>query len=209
MIFKRRFVQVLTPLLVASVLVLLIWTIFFNEDTLNSWPWFVTRAAAITAYFLLFLMIAMGELMAEGTLYEYMEPPRAWLIHKYLGISFGLALLTHLVALLFDNFLPFGLADIFIPFHATYRPLAVALGIVGFYLIVMLLTSSLISNLQHRSWWRRLHFLAYPVLVFGLFHGLLSGSDSGNIFMLLLYITTGMIFCVLLVRRFLLARSRR
>ena len=175
----------------------------------SSLPWFITRAAAIAAYFILFLMIVMGEKMASGYLYRFISPPRAWLIHKYLGVSFGIAVLTHILALLADNFMSFGVWDIFIPFHAPYRPLAVALGIGGFYLVIIILISSLLDRFQHRPIWRLLHFLTYPLFVLGLFHGILAGSDSGNWFMIFLYTATGLIFFWLLFQRLRLAYSRQ
>ncbi len=177
---------------------------------LASTPWFVTRSAAIASFSLLFLMIVMGETMASGKLYDFIAPPRAWLMHKYLGVSFGLAVLTHLVSLLFDNFLPMNIWNVLVPFHeSVYRPFPVALGIIGFYLIAIILISSLISRFQHSVWWKKLHFLTYLLFVMGLFHGFLAGTDSLNWFMLFFYGVTGMIFCWLLVQRFQLARTRR
>ena len=78
-----------------------------SDTIINNLPWYITRAAAITAYILLFLQIVMGESMASGVAYKFITPPRAWLVHKYLGISFAVALLTHIGSLLFDNLLPF------------------------------------------------------------------------------------------------------
>ena len=176
---------------------------------INSLPWFVTRAAAITSYGLLFLMIVMGELMASGMLYDFISPMRAWLIHKYLAISFGVALMVHLISLLFDKFVSFGIWDVLIPFHSNYRSFSVAFGIVGFYVVLIVMVSSLIVRFQRSSWWRKLHFLVYPLFVLGLLHGLLTGTDSRNIFMFGLYVVTGIVFCVLLLQRWKLAVSRR
>lgn len=175
----------------------------------SSLPWFVTRAAAITSYILLFFMIVMGESMASGRLYVFIPPIRAWLIHKYLAISFGVALLVHLISLLFDGFVSFGIWDVLIPFHSNYKAFPVALGVVGFYVVLIVMLSSLIARFQHSPWWRKLHFLVYPLFVLGLLHGLLTGTDSKNIFMLSFYAITGIIFCVLLFQRWKLAVSRQ
>lgn len=175
----------------------------------NILPWLITRAAAVTSYVLLFLLIVMGETMATGKLYDFITPTRAWLWHKYLGISFAFALLAHMIFLLFDKFMPFGVLDILIPLHASYKPFFVALGTVGFYLFLIVMLSSLIARFQRSSWWRKLHFLVYPLFILGLAHGLFTGTDSKNIFMLVLYGLTGSIFYWLLLQRWKLARSRR
>jgi len=175
----------------------------------SSLPWYITRAAAISAYFLLFLLVVMGESMASGVVYNFITPPRAWLIHKYLGISFGVALLTHMTALIFDNFVNFNLLDIFIPFHSAYNPIFLSFGIVGFYFTLIIILSSIISRFQTTQFWRTLHFLVYPLFVIGLIHGFMLGTDSRNIFILMLYATTGLIFIFLFVQRLRLAFRRR
>ena len=179
------------------------------SDVPSSLPWYITRAAAITAYLLLFFLIVMGEGMASGVVYGYITPVHAWIIHKYLAISFGIALLTHMISLLFDSFISFGIWDVLVPFHAVYKPFFVGLGTVGFYLTVLILVSSLFSRFQHSSWWRKLHFLVYPLFLIGLVHGLSTGTDSGSIFMLLLYVSTGIIFGIVIFQRWKLSLSRR
>ncbi len=175
----------------------------------SSMPWYITRSAAITAYILLFFLIVMGENMATGLTYQFITPPHAWLIHKYLGVSFGLALLVHIISLTFDSFLPFGIGDIFLPLNSGYQPVALAFGRVGFYLVLIIMLSSLISRFQRSSWWRKLHFLVYPLFILALLHGLFIGTDSRSIFMLVIYYITGLIFIALLFNRFRLALTRR
>ena len=175
----------------------------------NILPWLITRSAAITSYMLLFFLIVMGETMASGKLYDFITPTRAWLWHKYLGISFAIALLVHMISLLFDKFIPFNVIDILVPFHTDFKTFFVALGTIGFYLVLIVMLSSLIARFQRTTWWRKLHFLVYPLFILGLAHGLFTGTDSKNIFMLMLYGLTGSIFSWLLIQRWKLALSRR
>ncbi len=180
-----------------------------SDTIINNLPWYITRAAAITAYILLFLQIVMGESMASGVAYKFITPPRAWLVHKYLGISFAVALLTHIGSLLFDNLLPFSLADVLIPFHTSYQPFFAAFGTVGMYLVLIVMVSSLVGRWQRSAWWRTLHFLVYPLFVLAIAHGFFIGTDSRSVFMLWLYGVTGAIFVLLLLHRGKLYFRRR
>ena len=87
-----------------------------------SWPWYLSRAAAIVAYILMFVMIVLGEGLTTGFAYKVINPVKAWVIHKYIGIALGLAVLFHILSLLFDTFINFSAPDLFIPFVSSYHP---------------------------------------------------------------------------------------
>jgi hypothetical protein len=175
---------------------------------ISSVPWYVARAAGIAAYLLMFCIIVLGEGMTTGTAYAFLTPVNAWVIHKYLGIAFGLTLLLHMFSLLFDKFVYFSLQDILVPFSSNYNRVFLSLGIFGFYLAAAIIASSLLVRLKFPAFWRYIHFLVYPLFILSIIHGVFLGTDTKTLAMQLVYALTGAIFILLLVHRWRLHLSR-
>lgn len=168
----------------------------------SSLPWFLTRASAITAYVLLFFIVTLGVGMTGGFIYKFINPVRAWTIHKYLGLAFGIMLLTHMASLLFDEYINFGVKGLLVPLNSSFKPITVSLGIVGFYLLAIVLITSLTIRLKMPRFWRATHYLVYPLFITAFIHGVYTGSDSATLAMTVIYWLTGIIFACLVVYRF-------
>jgi len=129
-------------------------------------------------------------------------------VHQFLSTA-GLALLVvHLGGLLVDSFMPFGLADLTIPFASTYRPLAIAIGVVAMYAMVAVIVLSWLRKRIGTVWWRRSHLLAVPTFAMSALHGLLAGSDSSRAAMWWLYLGTSLTVVFLVIVRGLTANVR-
>src|SRR5512135_459703 len=94
----------------------------FAVDTVQAW-WYVTRAAGLTAYVLLWLSMVWGMAVSTKILSPTLEGTYSYDFHEFLSLlGLGFVLL-HVVVLVLDRFLPFNWWQIFIPFIDTYRPL--------------------------------------------------------------------------------------
>ncbi len=171
---------------------------------ISSIPWFITRSAGITSYLLMFLIVFLGTGMTTGYIYKYINPVKAWMIHKYLSLALGVTLLTHMSSLLFDKFINFGFKDILIPFAANYNSLFLSLGIFGFYILLVIIFTSLWFILKYKRTWRSIHYFVYALFIFSLIHGFFMGSDSSTLSMRIIYTVTGAIFLILLIYRFVI-----
>lgn len=169
----------------------------------SDFPWYVTRAAGNTAYLLLFLVVIFGTGMTTGHLYKYLNPVKAWLIHKYLSLALGITILTHIIAQLFDKLANLSLADIFIPFFSNFEPLFLSLGIIAFYTLLIIIFSSLFFRLKYQKTWRGVHYASYLLFTTSLIHGFFIGTDSKTLGMQIIYYSTGTIFLGLLFYRFI------
>lgn len=174
------------------------------NSTVSSVPWYVTRAAGLVAYGLMFLVVMLGIGMTAGYIYKYINPVKAWVVHKYLALALGIALLTHIIALSLDKFVNFKWAEILIPFYSTYKPLYLSLGILGLYILLIIIFTSLFFRLKYKRTWRGIHYAVYFLFTLSLIHGLFIGTDSKTIIMQIIYWATGLIFFSLVIYRFLL-----
>jgi hypothetical protein len=144
----------------------------------GSLPWFVARASGLVAWGLLAAAVVWGLLMTSKLLRRRVK--NAWLLdlHRWLG---GLALVftgVHVLAILADTYVHFGLASVLVPLASHWHPLAVAWGVVSLYLLAAVeLTSLARRHLAHRLW-RRIHMLSFPLFVSSTVHGLTAGTDA-------------------------------
>jgi len=142
--------------------------------------WYVTRSSAIIAWALMSLSVVWGVLLSTRIFRKVDSPGHLQDLHRYFG---GLALLSvavHMVSLMLDGWLHFTPGQLLIPGHSFYRTIPVALGIIAFYLLVVVYGSSLLRDRLPPKFWKGLHYVNYPAVLLISFHAGLSGTDSGQ-----------------------------
>lgn len=147
---------------------------------LSSVWWDLTRASANVAWGLCLFTILWGVLLTTRILRDMDRP--AWLrdLHSWLG---GLTIaftIVHMLTLVQDKYVNFEVVDTLVPFSSSYRPLPVALGVTGFWLLVLIQGTSLMMKKMSRTTWRRIHMLSYPLYGIIIVHALTAGSDVGT-----------------------------
>lgn len=142
--------------------------------------WYVSRASGLIAWALVAASIVWGITLSSRLLRRRGIP--AWLLdlHRYLGLLAVVFTLVHLAGLVADNFVHFGLKELFVPMATDWRPGATAWGIVAFYLLIAIQITSLLMRRMPRKIWHSVHLLAYPLFVVGTVHGFQSGADRSN-----------------------------
>src|SRR3954453_10882605 len=107
----------------------------------HTW-WYVARAGGIVAWALSALAV-IGGLQLSTRLVR--RAPPAWMldVHRFLGALAVAFLGVHVLGLAADRFIGFGPIDFLVPFASTYKPAAVALGVIAMYLLVAVEATSL------------------------------------------------------------------
>jgi predicted ferric reductase len=149
----------------------------FAMNSTQIW-WYVTRASGLTGYFLLWLSMVWGFAIPTGMVRPVLENVFTYDFHEHLSLL-GLGfILVHILVLLFDNYLPFSIFQILIPFIDTYRPLWVGLGIISFYVLVLVtFTFYLRQKIGSRAF-RSIHVLSLVSYLGTTLHGFFAGTDS-------------------------------
>ncbi|MFA5051903.1 MAG: ferric reductase-like transmembrane domain-containing protein [Patescibacteria group bacterium] len=156
------------------------------------WPWVVTRAAGISSFILLALTTIIGISITTGLMFRFFSPATAWSIHRAIGSMLLVAVLLHVGSLFFDSFLNMGFADILIPFASFFRTTLVALGTIGFYLLLAILGTSLYTMTKYAKFWRFLHYFGFVMFVLLFLHGVLIGTDTREWWMKIIYWTSAL-----------------
>jgi predicted ferric reductase len=157
----------------------------------------------VAAYVALSLSVILGMLR---TVARKASERISWVVdelHQFIATLTGFLVLGHLLALKFDDFLPFSLGNLLLPFAEPYKPFATALGVLAFYGLVALLVSSWLRRRMRYSWWRAIHYVSFLTFLVVTAHGWLVGSDSGEPWMRAVYAgATSAVLFLILVRFF-------
>src|SRR5439155_20888269 len=123
--------------------------------------WYRARACGLVAWGLVVASCAWGLLHALRTFGR--RPTPAWMLstHRYLSALAICFVAVHVVAIVADDFVHFGIADVFVPMLSSWRPLAVAWGVVGMYVLVAVEVTSLVRQRLSQKVWRGIHMLSY------------------------------------------------
>ncbi len=139
--------------------------------------WYTARAAGIVAYTLLAAAVIWG---LSLTTRLTRTPRPAWVLdlHRFLGALAVVFTGVHLAGLAADSYVHFGPSQLFVPLASTWKPDAVAWGIVGFYVLVAVEATSLVMRWLPRKLWRGIHFGSFLLFVLASVHLFAAGTDA-------------------------------
>jgi DMSO/TMAO reductase YedYZ heme-binding membrane subunit len=154
----------------------------------SSWAWYFIRGAGFAALFLMFLLMISGIGHVTGLTYRFIEPIKAWAIHKAIAFGLVFAVLVHVIFLLFDHYVSFSFPQIVIPFLNRYTNgtslfginvgmFIIADGIIAMYLIFLIVLTSLGWIDTKKKAWRWVHYSSYIAAIMVFVHALGAGSD--------------------------------
>ena len=157
--------------------------------------WYVARSSGLISWALVTASIVWGLTLSSRLIRRRGVP--AWLLalHRYLGTLSIVFIAVHLLALVADNYVPYGWKDLFVPMATKWRPGATAWGIAGFYLLVAIQITSWLMRWLPRRVWHAVHLSSFPLFVAGTVHGFQAGADMSN----RLILWSGMVGIVLVV----------
>jgi predicted ferric reductase len=162
--------------------------------------WYVARSGGIIAWTLAALAV-IGGLQISTRLVR--RPAPAWMldVHQFVG-ALALAFLgVHILGLAVDRFIGFGPGDFLVPFVSSYKPAAVALGVLAMYLLLAVWVTSLLMRRMPRRVWHAVHFSSYVIFVVATVHGITAGTDRHNaVFQWACLVSAGAVLMMTLVR---------
>lgn len=147
----------------------------------NQLWWYVARSGGIVAWALLAGSVLWG--LALSTKVMRGKPRPNWILdmHRFLG---GVALLftgVHVVSLVFDSYVHFGLVEMLVPFTGSWHPVAVAWGVISLYLLMAVELTSLARKRISKRTWRLTHYLSFPLFLLTTVHALTAGTDRSTL----------------------------
>jgi sulfoxide reductase heme-binding subunit YedZ len=145
--------------------------------TVDQALWMTSRAAALTAFFVLAAALITGQAMRSALFEGAMRNRDLSGLHRFLTVCWVPFVAIHVLATTLDAVARISPIDLVVPFRVSYAALPIGLGTIGFDLLLVITVSSYLKRRLDPALWRWLHRLSY--LMFGVFavHALLAGSD--------------------------------
>jgi predicted ferric reductase len=164
----------------------------FGINTVQIW-WFVTRAAGLIAYLLLWFSTVWGLAVPSKLATPLLEQAYTFDFHQFISLlSIGFTAL-HIIVLMIDQYMPFTLWQILIPFLAPYHPFWVGLGVISFYIISIVTITFYLRSYIGMSAFRYIHMLSLVGYLGATLHGLFAGTDGALPGMQIIYLGGGLV----------------
>ena len=152
-------------------------TNFFALDSVHIW-WYITRAAGLMGYLLFWLSTVWGFAVSSKIFDSFLERMFTYDFHEHLSLlSLGFVVL-HILVLLVEKVEPLSLVEILVPFASAYRPFWTGIGIIAFYLTILVTVTFYIRKWISMKTFRVIHYLSVAAYVGALFHSIYDGTDT-------------------------------
>ena len=148
--------------------------------------WYLARGTGVVALVLLTASVVIGILGSVRFVAERWPRFAIDAVHRDVSLLVLVVLVIHIITSVLDGFAPITLLDGVIPFNSPYRPLWLGLGTLSFDLLVAIAITSLVRRRLGYRAWRAVHWLAYASWPVAVLHGLGTGSDVKQFWMLAL-----------------------
>lgn len=142
--------------------------------------WFLIRGSGLAAFALLAGATVWGLLISTKILGRAARAKSVTWFHESLAIGAVVATIVHMIALGVHDFIDFSWSDILVPGASNWQPLSVALGVIGFYLLVVITASFYVKKLIGQQAWKAIHYLSFGLYLAALLHGITAGTDRGH-----------------------------
>ncbi len=183
-------------------------TNFLALDSVHIW-WYITRASGLMAYLLVWLSTLWGFAISSKMFDGFLERTFTYDFHEHLSLlSIGFVVL-HVVVLLLDRVQPLSLVEVLIPFVSSYRPFWTGIGILAFYLSILVTVTFYLRSWISMKSFRAIHVASILAYIGALFHGLYAGSDSALSWAQIMYWGTFLSTLFFAVYWLVILRSRK
>lgn len=166
--------------------------------------WYLSRGSALVSFVMLWLSMGLGLIISNKLARLWPGGPIAFDVHQYtslLGLAFAL---FHALILMGDAYIAYTLRQLLVPFASeNYKPIWVGLGQIGLYIWAVVVLSFYVRARMGTRTWRLIHFSSFGMFALAMLHGLFSGTDSGDPWVVRMYWYAGASLLFLLLYRIL------
>lgn len=166
--------------------------------------WLLSRATGLLAYAALGLDVIAGLLVSTRRGDRWVSRGQLVDLHGWLSPLALALVVAHAGVLLADRYVRFDLVDVAVPFASDRWPLAIGVGALAGYLVLVVHLSFGWRKRIGTATWRRLHYLSFVAFVLVTLHALAVGTDRANPWFAAVYVLS-----LLAVAALLGARIRR
>jgi predicted ferric reductase len=112
--------------------------------------------------------------------------------HEFISLLAVAFTLVHILVLTVDRFLPYSIVQILVPFLSPYRPFWVGIGVISFYITLLVTVTFYVRNRIGTRAFRVIHILSLLGYLGVTLHGYYAGTDTALPTMQILYKVSGL-----------------
>jgi methionine sulfoxide reductase heme-binding subunit len=148
--------------------------------------WYVSRGSGAVSLILLTASVVAGVASSLGWGNDALPRFVVQRLHRNVSLVSVVFIAMHVAATIADGFVPVGWLDIFVPFISSYRPIWLGLGALVADMMLAVIISSLLRVRIGYTTWRTIHWLGYLSWPIAVIHGLGTGSDTRQTWMIVI-----------------------
>ena len=184
------------------------WIVASPPRPAGTGAWLFSRATGLLAYVALSLDVIVGLLVSTRSGDRLASRGQLVDLHGWLSPLALVLVLAHGGILLADGYVRFDLIDLVVPFASSRWPVAVGIGILAGYLVLLVHLSFGVRKRIGTATWRRLHYLSFVAFVLVTVHALAVGTDRTNPWFASIYAGVAIVVGLLLGIRIKRARAQ-
>lgn len=176
----------------------------------KQFAWYLGRASGIFAFILLTGGVVFGLVISSRAFIKIVPGALAYEVHRFIAWLALATVVLHFSSFFFDDFLQLKVMEALVPFLMSRDlkttlgfdvGITAALGIIAFYLmIILVLTSEFRAKISLKVW-RRIHYVSFLTYILFVLHGFLSGTDSEEWWMQVIYsVSVSIVAFLILIR---------
>ena len=163
--------------------------------------WWLNRSTGLVLLVMFTIVVILGIFATQKAAGRRLPTFVPNQLHRSISV-FAIALLAaHILTSVLDSFVEIDWIDVVVPFVSPYRPFWLGLGTLAFDLTVAVLVTTWVKSRISERAWHQVHLLSYAAWLLAVVHGLGTGTDSKNPWVVCTYL-----ICVLSVAIALAAR---
>jgi predicted ferric reductase len=101
-------------------------------------------------------------------------------LHNLTAYLVLLLIVLHPAVLLLKSSTQFGWGDVLLPIHSPVQPRLNTVGAVSLYVLLVVISTSLLRRHLTRPLWRKLHYLVFPAFALMFFHSVFTDPALSN-----------------------------
>ncbi len=127
----------------------------------STWMWYASRSTGVVLLVLLTLVMLLGLLVTRQGRLPGLPGFAVTGLHRNLSLLAVVFAAIHVLTAVFDGYVDIPLTSAVVPFVSPYERLWLALGTIGFDLMLAVIVTSLLRRHLSRNLWRGVHLLVY------------------------------------------------
>lgn len=176
----------------------------------QKFAWYLGRASGILAFILLTGVVVFGLIMSSRAFNKFVPGAAIYETHRFISWLALATVILHFSSFFFDSFMQLKVMEALVPFSMARNfptalgynmGIAVSLGTIAFYLMLVLIFTSEFRSKMSPKTWRAIHYISASAYILFIMHGFLTGTDSKEWWMKALYATSAsLVFFLILIR---------